>query len=107
MPNRTPEWYADYQARNKTPSPKPEQIVRDEPLAKVKGEASNSGRIAVRITSFRRRLLDPDNLCPKFFIDGLRYSGLIPDDRQEDIALTVEQVKVKTKEEERTEIEIL
>ena len=67
-----------------------------------------SPRHVVRICSFRRRLLDSDNLIggSKYFIDGLRHAGLIPDDRPQDITLEVCQEKVKRKEDERTEIEI-
>ena len=84
---------------------KPKQVVCHEPLAKGKAEASRAPRITVSITSFRARLLDPDNLCPKSLVDGLRYSGLIPDDRPQDIELLVKQEKC-SKDEERTEIEI-
>lgn len=107
MGNFTSQWYAEYNARNKARDSKPQQVVPNEPLGKNKGEAPDTGRIAVRITSFRRRLIDPDNLCPKYFIDGLRYAGLIPNDRQEDITLQVDQVKVKSKSEERTKVELM
>jgi hypothetical protein len=60
----------------------------------------------VRIISFRRRLIDPDNLCPKWFIDCLRYWGYIQDDRPQDIVLEVSQEKVQTKADEHTRIEI-
>lgn len=71
----------------------PQPIVCHEPVAAAQREISHSGRISVRVTSFRRRLCDPDNLCPKYFIDCLRYAGLIPDDRPQDIDLQVSQVK--------------
>jgi hypothetical protein len=76
-------------------------------VAEKTGEDIHTARLVVRIVSLRRRLLDPDNLCPKYFIDGLRYSGLIPGDRPQDIILEVRQEKVSSKENERTEIEIL
>lgn len=56
------------------------------------------------IVSYRQKLLDPDNLTVKYFVDSLRYSGIIPDDRQEDIHLTVSQKKVAHKVDEKTEI---
>lgn len=105
MPRITQADYDAYQARRAASSAKPKPIVRDEPVAEAAREIRHSGQIHVRITSFRSRLLDPDNLCPKYFIDCLRYSGLIPDDRAQDIALEVRQEKVK-RTEERTEIEI-
>ena len=98
--------YVDYQARRLQKDAKPKQVVRDEPLAEKKGEARHTGRVAVSITAFQVRLLDPDNLCPKHLIDGLRYAGLIHDDNPEEIILTVSQKKVRTKEEERTEVEL-
>lgn len=107
---RFPNASASTIKRNKTggaaSSPKPEQVILDEPVAEKAGETKDSAPIHVSIRSYRRRLLDPDNACPKYFIDCLRYSGLIPDDRPEDITLQVSQVKVKTKAEERTEITI-
>lgn len=75
-------------------------------MAKEAGERIDPVRVQLSIVSFRRRLIDPDNLCPKYFIDCLRYAGIIPNDREEDITLQVSQVKVKTKAEERTELEI-
>lgn len=106
--------YAAYQARSnearrKASRPVPEQVVRHESVAAKKRADRLSHRIVVSITSFRRRLLDPDNCTggAKHFIDGLRHAGLIPDDRPQDIELKVSQVKVKTKELERTEIEIV
>ena len=109
----TSEQYAAYEARNKTPCPKPQCPVRHGPLATSKGKESHPTsrprRIAIKIVSFRTRLLDPDNLVGgvKYFIDSLRYAALIPDDRPQDITLEVSQEKVQTRKEERTTIEIL
>lgn len=77
--------------------------VQHEPMAEEKGKACDTGRVQVRVTSYRNRLLDPDNLCPKYFIDCLRYAEIIPNDREADIKLEVTQQKAK---EERTEITI-
>jgi hypothetical protein len=96
-----------YQARHKLSSPVVKQVVLNEPLATNKGKEKHAGRITVIVTSFRRRLLDQDNLCPKYFIDGLRYSGLIPDDKPDIIDLQIRQEKVSQKSLERTEIEII
>lgn len=95
-----------YENRRLSSRAKPEQIVRHEPVAETVREDSNAARVSIRITSYRRRLLDPDNLCPKYFVDCLRYAEIIKDDRDQDIELTVRQSKVKTRQEERTEIEI-
>lgn len=82
----------------------PEPIIQHEPLAQVIGKEAHAGRISISVTSFRRRLCDPDNICPKYFIDCLRYAEIIEDDTAEHITLQVSQEKVKTKGEERTEL---
>lgn len=92
--------------RNKPRRAKSEQVVRDESLAAAKGKEGNSGRIRVSVTSYRRRLADLDNLAPKYFVDCLRYAGIIPDDDPQSIDYSVSQIKVRKKEEERTTIEI-
>lgn len=96
---------ADKANRVRTACAKPEPIVRNEPLVEkeVKGR---DPRRRVTISSYRVRLLDPDNLCVKYHIDGLRYEGVIRDDTTNDVELFARQVKVKTRKEERTEIEI-
>ena len=93
-------------ADSPTQSPLAEQAVRHEPLAADKGEKGNPGRVHVRVCSFRRRLIDPDNLCPKFFTDCLRYGGFIKDDTAKDIEIQTTQRKVHFKWDERTEITI-
>lgn len=93
-------------ARDLSSSAIPEPPVCHGALAAPQGEKGDSPRFAVLVISCRRKLLDPDNLVggAKYFIDGLRYAGIIPEDRPEDIDLAVRQQKVKTKIEERTEI---
>ncbi len=105
MPRMTKVDYDAYQARRAASSAKPQPIVRHEPVAEATGKGINPARIHVRITSFRRRLIDPDNLCPKYFIDCCRYCGWIPDDSAKEITLEVRQEKVG-REYERTEITI-
>tara|TARA_R110002051_G_scaffold209469_1_gene275287 strand:- start:305 stop:628 length:324 start_codon:yes stop_codon:yes gene_type:complete len=75
-------------------------------LGEEEGEGESPGRIAVRFISRRVRLLDPDNLTPKYVLDGLRYSGLIYDDRATDITFSCEQEKVAHRAEEETIISI-
>lgn len=84
----------------------PERAVRHEPVAEAQGKGQHTSRYAVRVVSRRQRLLDPDNLIPKYFIDSLRYAGLLPDDCPEIIELAVTQEKVGTKAECCTLIEI-
>lgn len=86
--------------------PKPQRPVRQTSVEPHERETLYAGRVSVCITSYRRRLLDPDNLCAKWFLDACRYSQLIRDDRPEDITYTVTQTKVASTEEERTEIVI-
>ena len=79
---------------------------RDGTLAEGEREKQDSKRVLVRITSHRERLIDPDNLCPKYFIDCLRYAGIIADDSAAHIELSVSQRKC-AKGQEETVIEIL
>ncbi len=79
----------------------------NEPLEKNIFKAGNRRRVVVRVTSFRRKLLDEDNLCAKFHIDGLRRACVIFDDNPEDTKIEICQEKVKTKEQEGTKIEII
>jgi len=89
-----------------SPGPEPECPVGDDPLAEAQGEAENPRRISVCITSYRRRLIDPDNLCGKYHLDLCRYAGLIRDDSAKEIDFRITQEKVRTKEEEKTVIEL-
>jgi Holliday junction resolvase RusA-like endonuclease len=77
-----------------------------EPLRK--GKETSRTRTHIRITRYSCRPLDCDNYAGgcKPVIDQLRYAKLIRDDSPEDIEVEFKQVKVKTKTEERTEIEI-
>lgn len=103
----TQKEYNEIKARFKRTASKPKPIVRNEPLAKNKVKETNSERTIINITSYRTRLCDPDNVSPKYIVDALRYEGIIRNDTSDDIDLTVTQVKVKTRNEERTEIEII
>lgn len=80
-------------------NPKPKRPVRNEPLAKGSSKKENTGRIHIRLTARRKRLIDPDNLVFKYFIDCLRYAGAIPDDRAEDVTIEARQEKTRQKEE--------
>lgn len=95
-----------YDPNHQLSSAELEQAFRHEPLAKTQGEKGGTGRFRVCVTSYRRRLCDLDNLAPKYLIDCLRYAGIIPEDTPQAIDYSVRQVKVRKKEEERTEIEV-
>ena len=78
---------------------KPKRSIRNESLAAAGGKKENTGRIHIRLTARRKRLIDPDNLVFKYFIDCLRYAGAIPDDRAEDVTIETKQEKTRQKEE--------
>jgi hypothetical protein len=94
------------QAVSQLPAPEPKRRPAVEPLDSNKGAKESPTRFLVRIESRRRRLLDIDNLFAKTMVDCLRYSGLIPNDRPEDIDLQVCQTKISKGEAESTVIEI-
>ncbi len=97
---RNGEWH---KAGGAAPRAEPEPAVRDEPVAAPPRKGGDASRVRVCVVSFRARLCDPDNLCPKYFIDCLRYAGIIADDAPECITLEVRQVRCR-RPEQRTEI---
>ena len=97
---RNGEWHKAGGAASRA---EPQPVVRDEPVAAAPGEGRDARRVRVCVVSFRARLCDPDNLCPKYFIDCLRYAGLIADDSPDCITLEVGQVRCR-RAEQRTEI---
>lgn len=83
--------------------------IGDESVAKNKGKERDPRSRRVRIVSRRRRTLDPgSNLWggSKYFEDALRYAGLLHDDSEKFIEITVTQEKVDNPEDEATIIEI-
>lgn len=92
--------------RRKPQGSKPERPVRSQPLGAAEGEKGNTGSVLVRVTSLRSRLIDPDNLTPKYFIDCCRYCGWIEDDTASHVSVETRQEKV-SKEEEATIVEII
>lgn len=94
----------DYEDRSPKSNPKSKPAICHEPLAETTREETNPRRFRVCVVSFRRRITDPDNICPKYFVDCLRYSEIIPDDSCKEIELVVRQQKVKHRCDERTEL---
>lgn len=80
--------------------------VRNGALAKKKREVSHPRKRHVSITSYRVRRADAEGLCPKYFVDALRYAGIIHDDTEDDITFQIQQKKVSEKKEEKTLIEV-
>ena len=76
------------------------------PLEAVEDKTGPTGRIFIRFVSVRKRLLDPDNLCEKYLLDCLRYSGLISGDEPEKVSLETAQRKCRKGESEKTIVEI-
>jgi hypothetical protein len=83
-----------------------ERHLCDGPLAKGQTEGGHPRKFLVRVTSFRVRLLDEDNLCEKYHVDLCRYAGLLRADDPGQARIVTTQEKVRTKAEERTEVVI-
>lgn len=95
------------QDNNKAQMLIPECGSFDGPLAEIESKERSAGRLLIRIKVYRKILTDFDNQFCKWEVDCLRYIGAISDDRQQDIRLEMcEQIKVKTNEEERIEIQV-
>jgi hypothetical protein len=76
--------------------------------AAKKGKDHGVSRITTRFIGYRCRPLDADNFAAgcKDLLDGLRHSGLIPNDDPSSIVFVAEQVKVSHRSQEKTVIEI-
>ena len=75
-------------------------------LGQSEVQKTGNGRVLVRVTSHRKRLIDEDNLCEKFVVDCCRYAGLIPGDAPGQTKIEVAQVKVAKGEYEHVEVSI-
>ncbi len=103
LPTAEPQPINDHQLPDAEPQQRPIKLEGDHAQ-----KAQGTGRTALRFTLRRVRLLDP---CAKYgsckaLIDGLRYAGLIHNDREEDITLEVTQEKVAHYAQEETLISI-
>lgn len=101
--------YEILKARTKRAYPELKYHKQVRPMEKKKVKEENIERALVCIQSFRCSPLDRDNLWggTKIFGDCLKELGIIQDDSEQHIELHVSQVKVKTRAEERTEIEVI
>lgn len=88
--------------------PVAERAARQKPLAAGPDQAGGARRRVVRIIRFGARLLDADNFAggTKFLTDAIRRAGLIPNDDPGSVTLEFEQVRVKTRKEQKTVVEI-
>jgi hypothetical protein len=105
--------YGSGKPENSTPldsrvaASKPE-CLPDQALELVHPSQKDVGkRIIVRITCRRVHLQDPDNGLFKPLVDQIRYAKLIPEDDHGTIKLETEQIRVGTRKEEGTEVEII
>ena len=82
-----------------------ERNSSNEPVAKRKA-AQFDTPVSIRIVSYRSRLADPDNISGKAAIDGCVHCGILCDDTAKEVASyrADEQIKVKSTEDEQTEI---
>jgi len=85
--------------KGKGSNSKPKRAIRNDALAKTDSKEKNTGRIHIRLTARRKRLIDPDNLIFKYHIDCLRYAGAIPDDSERNVTIETRQEKVGENEE--------
>lgn len=67
-------------------------------------KAPDAGKFVVRVESQRVNLLDEDNLCEKYVVDGLRYAGIIPCDKADRCRIITTQKKVATFAQEKTRV---
>ena len=105
LQQRFPRASKDFLEANRSdPTPQPKPPVRHEPMAAAKRKKAHPRRRILRIISYRTRICDTDNLCPKYFIDALRYARIITDDSPEHIELQVTQEKVGRLLDEKTVI---
>jgi hypothetical protein len=86
-----------------------ERALCDGALATGEGKGESAGRVILSYTSYRQRLLDPDNLAggTKFLTDALRYCGALRDDTENQVELRFTQKKVSDKTQEKTLIEVI
>lgn len=90
------------------PDTKPKRNKKAALVPAVPGKDKGMARIAIRYHGYRCKLLDPENFAgsTKDLTDGLRKAGLIHDDSYWHVTITHEQTQVRSKAEQKTEIEI-
>ena len=77
---------------------------RGKSMGAGKGPAFDT-RVSVEVVSYRVRLADADGVSAKAAIDGLVNCGVLKDDSTKEIAeIKYRQIKVKNKNEEKTEL---
>lgn len=85
-----------------------EPDVRHEPVGEVPGAKARATRFSLRVTIYRQRLVDPENVVTKHVAgDCLQMCGLLRNDDAATIDLTVSQKKVSSPQEEGTLIQLI
>jgi hypothetical protein len=92
----------------KVQSAQPQQIQAKPLVRRIESEAGSLQRVIVRIVGYRVQLLDPDNFAGgcKDLLDGIRHAGIISGDSTKEIDFKTDQIRVRHRYEERTEVEI-
>ena len=105
---QNPDGSFSHSATAGIPHAKPQPAPRQTLVNPCKGESPRKARTTLIITRCSCSLLDADNYAGgcKPLIDQLRYAKLIADDDPETVEILFRQVKVKTKSEEMTQVEI-
>lgn len=105
---QNPDGSFSHSATAGIPHPKPQPAPRQTLVNPCKGESPRKARTTLVITRSACSLLDADNYAGgcKPLIDQLRYAKLIADDDPETVEILFRQVKVKTKAQEMTKVEI-
>ncbi len=76
------------------------------PMAKKKDQGLDT-RVNITITSYRKRIHDPDGVSAKAVLDGIVRAGLLPDDSTKEVyQITFRSIICKKDEPEKTVIEI-
>jgi len=75
------------------------------PMAKKETTGLDT-RVHITVTSYRKRIHDPDGISVKAVLDGIVRRGLLPDDSTKQVA-SVTFKSIISKEEEKTVIEII
>lgn len=85
---------------------KPKRIAGHGTLGPPQVKVPTGQHFLVVVTSYRKRLLDEDNLIEKYHVDLCRYAGILPADSPGTAKIEVKQEKVGPKEPERVSIQI-
>lgn len=100
-------WSRPPRADRVAPATEQKPDTSHEPVAEDSGAGYNPGFRIVRITSFRKHLLDERNLWDHYFTDSLVKAGLLRDDSPQWCKIEVSQFQVSEWGYEHTEIEII